>query len=361
MVKPVSDWVERLVRSDVRSMKAYHVADASGLVKLDAMENPYPWPGELQQQWIASLSGLEANRYPDPSGACVLARLREVMNIDPALDIILGNGSDEIIQLLIQALAKEDALVMSPEPGFVMYRVLADINRVRYRGVPLTTHFQLDLAAMLDCIDREQPAIIFLAQPNNPTGNLWDIDSIEAVIQASKGLVVIDEAYMAFTDSNFLPFLKLYPNVLIMRTLSKVGLAGMRLGFLVGQPQWVEQINKIRLPYNINVLTQLSVDFALQHYDVLKTQTAEIRAQRQQMMSKLQSVGGLEVFPSEANFILVREKAGKGSELFQHIKSAGLLVKNLDGAHALLANCLRLTVGDEAQNRQLFSAISAFY
>ncbi|MCB1616014.1 MAG: aminotransferase class I/II-fold pyridoxal phosphate-dependent enzyme, partial [Pseudomonadales bacterium] len=169
MVKPVKEWVQALIRRDVVEMKAYHVADASGLLKLDAMENPFSWPDDqLKQDWLASLSTIEANRYPDPQGDAVQASLRKVMGIDPDLGLMLGNGSDEIIQLLIQAVARDGAVVLAPEPGFVMYKVLAEINRVSYQGVPLTSSFQLDINAMLDAIERYQPAIIFLAQPNNP-------------------------------------------------------------------------------------------------------------------------------------------------------------------------------------------------
>ncbi|MCB1616560.1 MAG: aminotransferase class I/II-fold pyridoxal phosphate-dependent enzyme, partial [Pseudomonadales bacterium] len=181
----------------------------------------------------------------------------------------------------------------------------------------------------------------------------------EAIIAASKGLVVIDEAYMAFTDSNFLPYLKLYPNVLVMRTLSKVGLAGMRLGFLVGNEAWIEQINKIRLPYNINVLTQQSVVFALEHYDLLLRQSAVIREQRTRLAEKLKSFDKLEVFPSEANFVLVRLKTGNASIVFDQLKSRGILIKCQDGSHPLLDNCLRITVGDENQNDLLVQMLEA--
>ena len=348
--------VERWVRPEVRALQAYAVPSSDGLLKMDAMENPYPWPASMVADWQQRLQSASLNRYPDASAASLKARLRETMGIADECELLLGNGSDEIIQLLAMALAAPDRLLLAPEPGFVMYRMIATFTGMRYAGVPLDENFDLDLAAMLALIERDQPALIFLALPNNPTGNLFSADRVRAIIEASEGLVVLDEAYTAFTDADHLDLLS-YPNVLVMRTLSKVGLAGLRLGILIGRSEWLQELDKLRLPYNINVLTQLSAEFALDHYDVLMAQTREIRRERETLYSALQDIADVQVWPSDANFLLLR--CAQARAVHAHMKEQGVLIKCLDGAHPMLSDCLRFTVGAPAENERLLATFQA--
>lgn len=359
------DIIQQLIRPEIRALNSYHVPDASGLLKLDAMENPHAWPGALTSQWQEALSNIEANRYPDPSAKALKLRLRELMKLDAlqqesgqSLDILLGNGSDEIIQLIAMALANTERGIMAPEPGFVMYNMIARFVGMPYHGVALGEDFALDIDAFLVEIETHRPALIFLAVPNNPTGNVFDLSAIEQVIEASTGLVVIDEAYLAFTDSDLLELCAYHDNVVVMRTLSKVGLAGLRLGFLVGQTAWLSEFDKLRLPYNINVLTQASAEFALQHYDALMAQTRGLCEERTRLFNQLMQVDGLEPYESEANFILVRS-AKPAKAVFEAMKARGVLVKCLDGAHPSLASCLRLTVGTREQNERMLEALLA--
>lgn len=355
--KSPDELVERLVRPEIRALAAYHVNDASGLLKLDAMENPYHWPDDIRQAWLQRLGDAEINRYPQPDAPALKAALREVMGIRPEYAILLGNGSDEIIQIMAMALARPGSALLSPEPGFVMFSMISRFVGLDYHGVPLQDDFDLDLAAMLDAIARYQPALIFLAVPNNPTGNLYSEPKIRQLIEASEGLVVIDEAYTAFADAQLLSLLDDYPNVVVMRTLSKVGLAGLRLGMLIGSPLWLQEFEKIRLPYNIGVLTQLSAEFALQHYPMLMDQAAELRAQRAQLFSALEARKDVTVWPSQANFLLLRCETQPARSVFESLKREKVLVKCLDGAHPLLTNCLRVTVSTEAENRQFLEAL----
>lgn len=355
MTEP-SSLVARWVRPEVRALHAYVVPSSDGMLKMDAMENPYSWPDTMVADWQECMQGASLNRYPDATSSALKARLREVMGIADDMDVLLGNGSDEIIQLLAMAVAGQDRLMLAPEPGFVMYRMIATFAGMRYSGVPLDSNFDLDLAAMLAVIEREQPALIFLALPNNPTGNLFSADRVRAVIEASQGLVVLDEAYTAFTNADHLNLLQ-YPNVLVMRTLSKVGLAGLRLGILIGHPAWLQELEKLRLPYNINVLTQLSAEFALDHFNILMAQTSAIRKQRGELYSALQQIDKVKVWPSEANFLLLRcEQARK---VHGHMKTNGVLIKCLDGAHPALRDCLRFTVGAPAENARMLEAFRA--
>ena len=350
--------VKKLVRQEIQDLSAYPVPNSEGMTKLDAMENPYTWPAVAKEAWAEMLKTLPINRYPDPQAQHVKNELREVMGVSDDFDILLGNGSDELIQLLAMALAKPGATILAPEPGFVMYKMIATFCGMNYVGVPLTDDFELDESAMLAAIQEHQPELIFLAQPNNPTGNLWSQQSINKIIELASGVVVIDEAYTAFTDADYLDLLEEHEHVLIMRTLSKVGLAGLRLGLLVGRSEWLNELEKIRLPYNINILTQASALFALEHYDMLLVQTEQIRVDRLLLMRDLDSVKGLEVFPSEANFVLVRTPANMARNWFEELKQKNILIKCLDGGHELLKDCLRITVGTTDQNDQLVSALA---
>ncbi len=350
--------VKKLIRQEILDLTAYPVPSAEGMLKLDAMENPYIWPAVAREAWADLLKDVPINRYPDASGQMVKDALREEMGVNEQYDILLGNGSDEIIQMLAMAVAKPGATILAPEPGFVMYKMIAIFCGLNYVGVPLTADFELDEPAMLAAIAEHDPELIFLAQPNNPTGNLWDQGAIKHIIEASQGLVVLDEAYTAFTDADHLNLLEKYDHVLVMRTLSKVGLAGLRLGLLIGSKEWLGELEKIRMPYNINSLTQASALFALEHFDMLVMQTEQLRVDRVVLMNDLAAISGLEIFPSEANFVLVRTPDGMARHWFEDLKEKGILIKCLDGGHPLLKNCLRITVGTTDQNQRLVNALN---
>ncbi|MBK1653695.1 histidinol-phosphate transaminase [Allochromatium vinosum] len=352
--------IESLVRPEIRALKAYHVPESSGLIKLDAMENPYTWPEALQADWLETLRGLELNRYPDPQGLVLQAALREAMEIPEDMGLLLGNGSDELIQMLAFTVAAPGRKILSVDPGFVMYRMIGLFAGMDYVGVPLQAEdFSIDLPAVLEAIEREQPALVYLAYPNNPTGNRFDADDMVRIIEAAPGLVIVDEAYAPFTDSSFMGLVGDWDNLLVMRTVSKMGLAGLRLGYLVGPSEWLAEIDKVRLPYNVNVLTQVSAAFALKHKAVFDEQTRTIRAERARLQEALHRISGLHPYPSEANFILTRVPEGRAGALFEGLKQAGILIKNLDGAHPLLKDCLRFTVGSPAENAALVTALES--
>jgi histidinol-phosphate aminotransferase len=349
--------VERWVRPEIRALSAYQVPSSEGLLKLDAMENPYGWPDDLKSQWLELLQQVGMNRYPDPQAEGVKAGLLKVFGIPADYELLLGNGSDEIIQLLALAMTGSGRTILAPEPSFVMYRMIAIFTGMEYVGVPLEKDFDLDLSAMLEAIETHQPALVFLSQPNNPTGNLFGEEKIRRIIETSPGLVVVDEAYTAFTEADSLHLLGDYDNVVIMRTLSKVGLAGLRLGLLIGDGSWISQFEKLRLPYNINVLTQASAEFALQHFDVLTEQTQQLCQDRQCLYESLQALEGIKVWGSEANFFLVKMPEGRAGEIHGAMKGQGVLVKCLDGSHPQLKDCLRITVSTFIENEAMLAAL----
>lgn len=351
---------ETLIRPALRALSAYHVADARGMIKLDAMENPYAWPGELAEAWLAHLRDVRLNRYPDPAAHALKSRLRASLELPASYGLLLGNGSDEIIQLVAMAVAEPGRVLLALDPSFVMYRMIAAFSGMEFVGVPLkSADFSLDLDALLAAIECHRPVLVFIAYPNNPTGNLFPRDAIEQAIAAAPGLVVMDEAYAAFANASFLNRLGEFDNLLIMRTLSKLGLAGLRLGLLVGAPHWLNEIDKLRLPYNINTLTQLSADFALANQAILDAQARSICRERAEMLEALRALPGIQPFPSEANFILLRVPPGAADGLFDALRAAGILVKNLHPAGGSLRDCLRVTVGLPEENRAFLAALRA--
>ena len=346
---------EKLLRPEVLALHAYHVPPASGMIKLDAMENPYLLPRALREDIARLVADAEINRYPDAAARELKTAIGKVTNLPPGMDILPGNGSDEIIQLLALAVARPGAVLLSVEPSFVMYRMIATFTGMRYVGVPLTDDFLLDLDATLDAIKREQPALVFLAYPNNPTGNLFDADAVRQIIQAAPGLVVVDEAYYAFASDSFIPHLAHYDNLLVMRTFSKLGMAGLRLGFLAGRAAWLSQLEKLRLPYNVGVLPQLVATRLLEHHDVLLTQAEDIKLERTRLLALLDAISGVRAYPSAANFILFR--VAKATQIFEGLKRRGVLIKNLNGGHPALIDCLRVTIGTPAENERFVSAL----
>ncbi|MBI3899988.1 MAG: histidinol-phosphate transaminase [Gammaproteobacteria bacterium] len=358
MTNPIDKRLAALIRPEIRALKAYHVADARGLIKLDAMENPYGWPEELRAGWQDVLRAVEVNRYPDPGAVALTARLRDALAVPAPATLLLGNGSDELIQIILLALARPGAVVLAPTPTFVMYQMTATFVGMKFIGVPLPQNFALDRAAMLAAITQHQPAVIFLSYPNNPTGNLFDAADIDAILNAAPGLVIVDEAYHAFAEASFMDRLGKYDNLLVMRTLSKQGLAGLRLGVLAGDPKWIAELDKVRLPYNINALTQASAEFALTHRAAFDQQCAQIRAERALLQQALERLPGVDVWPSRANFLLFRPRTRPAGEIHAGLRQAGILIKNLDPSGGALAGCLRVTVGSPTENRAFVTALT---
>lgn len=346
---------DRLLRQDILSLHAYHVQPSPGMVKLDAMENPYSLPEALRREVAQAVANAAINRYPDASAQNLKNSIKVVSALPPEIDVLLGNGSDEIIQLLAMAVAKPGATLMSVEPSFVMYKMIAAFTGMNYIGVPLTEDFLLDLDAMLLAIKQHQPALIFLAYPNNPTGNIFDAEAIVQISNAAEGLVVVDEAYYAFASDSFLPQLGRYSNLLVMRTFSKLGMAGLRLGFLAGNKSWLEQLEKLRLPYNVSVLTQLVAEILLKHHEVLLQQAQQIKVDRAWLFERLVGTVDVHAYPSEANFILFR--LPRASKVFEGLKQRGVLIKKLDGAHPALVDCLRVTVGTAEENELFIKSL----
>ena len=351
--------IKERIRQDIRSMHAYAVQDSTGMIKLDAMENPHRLPAALQAQLGQRLGALALNRYPGSRVNDLRAALAGYAQMPDGFDIMLGNGSDELITMLALACDVPNAVMLSPLPGFVMYAMSAHLQGLQFVGVPLTADFELDEAAMLAAIAQHKPAITYLAYPNNPTANLWDDVAIENIINAvgqNGGLVVMDEAYQPFASKSYINRIAKHSHVLLMRTLSKFGLAGVRLGYMMGPKALIAEIDKVRPPYNISVLNCECALFALENKDVFTEQAKDLITQRAIVLEALGKMPGVKHWPSDANMILVR--VADSQKTFDSMKAQGVLVKNVSKMHALLANCLRLTVGTADENLQMLAALN---
>ena len=358
------------IRPDVRAMHSYVVQPSTGMLKMDAMENPFRMPAHLQAALGQRLGALALNRYPGERMLDLQAALAHYAGMPEGCAIVLGNGSDELISLVSLACALppeanggKRPVALAPVPGFVMYAMSAHLQGLDFVGVPLTADFELDEPAMLAAIAQHQPAITYIAYPNNPTATLWDEGAVQRIIDAAGaqgGIVVVDEAYQPFASRTWMDCMRAEParnqHVLLMRTLSKFGLAGVRLGYMIGAAALVAEIDKVRPPYNVSVLNGEAALFALEHADVFAAQAAELRAQRTVLVNELRQMPGIQkCWDSEANMVLVR--VADSARAYEGMKTRKVLVKNVSTMHPLLANCLRLTVGNAEDNAQMLAAL----
>ncbi|HCN89536.1 MAG TPA: histidinol-phosphate transaminase, partial [Oxalobacteraceae bacterium] len=305
------------------------------------------------------LADVAMNRYPVPTYVALKAKIRERLGVPAGYDVVLGNGSDELISMVSIACAQPGAKVLAPLPGFVMYAMSAQFAGLEFIGVPLKADFSLDLAAMLSAIARHKPAITYLAYPNNPTGTLFDACDMVEILRAvgDRGVVIVDEAYQPFAQASFMHRLAEFDNLIVMRTVSKLGLAGIRLGYMAASAALLAEFDKVRPPYNINVLTEAAAEFVLDHAAVLDAQAAAVRAERTRLSAALAALPGVEVFPSAANFLLIRVQ--DADEVFANLLRRKILIKNVGKMHALLANCLRVTVSTPHENALFLEALRA--
>jgi len=355
----LSDRIRQTLRQDVQSMHAYAVQPSAGFVKLDAMENPFTLPPELQRELGERLARVAINRYPGAGTAALAQELARHVDLPEGCALTLGNGSDELIDMLSVACMKPGATVLAPLPGFVMYEMSAKLRGLAFVGVPLRPDFELDADAMVAAIERHRPALTYLAYPNNPTANLFDdaaIDRVVAAVGEQQGLVVMDEAYQPFSSRTWMQKMAAHPHVLVLRTLSKFGLAGVRLGYLCGAAELIREIDKVRPPYNVGSLNAEAARFALEHADEYERQAAVLRSERESLLRELSAMPRVQPFPSEANMILVR--VPDSARAFEGMKARGILVKHIAGLHPLLANCLRLTVGTPDENALMLRALA---
>jgi len=350
-------FIEQWLRSDIKNIDAYHVPVSKDMIKLDAMESPFGVPEDLKVEFLKCIEQSEVNRYPEADPSPLKDTLRSLMDIPDEFGILLGNGSDELIQLLALACSKDD-LIMSFEPSFVMYELVSKYVNLEYFGVQLDSNFDINLSDALLIIEREKPKIIFIAYPNNPTGNCFDYDAIIEIIKSTNSMVILDEAYYAYSDKSFLSEISNFPNLLVLRTISKIGFAGLRLGLLIGDQETIAQLNKLRLPYNINALTQTSANFLLQDKQRIINNAQIIIEERRRLAHELSLFSKFKVYPSQTNFILVHSE--DAHSLHTALKENGILIKGFPKG-SKLSNFIRISVSEPVENNILIDAIRNYY
>ena len=354
----VSSLISTLIRPEIVALSSYHVPSAEGMLKLDAMENPYSLPANLQTELGELLAQVALNRYPVPSYTGLKSQLCHQFGVPAGFDVVLGNGSDELISMLTVACARPQACVMAPVPTFVMYEVSARLAGMAFVGVPLHPDFSMDLPALLTAIQHHRPALLFIANPNNPTGSWAAEQDLVAVLEAMAGigLVIVDEAYQPFAPDSMMRHLPTYPNLAVMRTVSKLGWAGLRLGYLSAANALLVEIDKVRPPYNINVLSAAAAEFLLDHTALFDAQAQQICTDRALLSAALAAIPTVEVFASQANFVIIR--VPHGDVVFNKLLEQQVLVKNAGKMHPLLKSCLRITVGSSAENQQFLASLA---
>ncbi|MDA7438294.1 histidinol-phosphate transaminase [Candidatus Pseudothioglobus singularis] len=350
-------FIEQWLRSDIKNIDAYHVPVSKDMIKLDAMESPFGVPDDLKVEFLKCIEQSEVNRYPEADPSPLKDTLRSLMDIPDEFGILLGNGSDELIQLLALACSKGD-LIMSFEPSFVMYELVSKYVNLEYFGVQLDSNFDINLSEALLIIEREKPKIIFIAYPNNPTGNCFDYDAIIEIIKSTNSMVILDEAYYAYSDKSFLSEISNFPNLLVLRTISKIGFAGLRLGLLIGDQETIAQLNKLRLPYNINALTQTSANFLLQDKQRIINNAQIIIEERRRLAHELSLFSKFKVYPSQTNFILVHSE--DAYSLHTALKENGILIKGFPKG-SKLSDFIRISVSEPVENNILIDAIRNYY
>ena len=350
-------FIEQWLRSDIKNIDAYHVPVSKDMIKLDAMESPFGVPEDLKVEFLKCIEQSEVNRYPEADPRPLKDTLRSLMDIPEEFGILLGNGSDELIQLLALACSKDD-LIMSFEPSFVMYELVSKYVNLEYFGVQLDSNFDINLSDALLIIEREKPKIIFIAYPNNPTGNCFDYDAIIEIIKSTNSMVILDEAYYAYSDKSFLSEISNFTNLLVLRTISKIGFAGLRLGLLIGDQETIAQLNKLRLPYNINALTQTSANFLLQDKQRIINNAQIIIEERRRLAHELSLFSKFKVYPSQTNFILVHSE--DAHSLHTALKENGILIKGFPKG-SKLSDFIRISVSEPVENNILIDAIRNYY
>ena len=347
--------LNQLVRQNIKDLRAYHVEEIPDGIKLHANENPYPPDPELLKRFQESLKDFASNRYPDPDCRDLKKAISKRIGV-PQDHLVIGNGSDELIMLLMQVFCNPGDAIAFPDPSFSMYSIIAQGLGLCPAPLPLNERWDFKAGDFLQAAKQADAKILFLSYPNNPTGNCFSETEIRQVMENYSGILVLDEAYQDFSGKTFLGDISTHNNLIVLRSLSKIGLAGLRVGYAVGAPEVVRQMNKVRLPYNSNAVSQAFAELLLTNFSLVQQQIDAILKERKRLLQALEKMERVTVFPSDSNFILFRV-AENGVSLFQKLMKDGVLIRDLS-AHPRLRDCLRVTIGTPEENDAFLSQLS---
>jgi histidinol-phosphate aminotransferase len=347
-----------LINANIRALKPYHLEPEACTIKLNQNENPYDWPREIKEEVARFCIERPWNRYPPFIPEELKNALADYAGSEKG-SIIAGNGSNEVLLVLLLSLVNRESTVVFCEPTFTVYKLLVNGLAATPQPIPLKNTLEYDIGAIVEAIKKYPGCVLILCSPNNPTGSALDEQDLRRILEVHKGFCIFDQAYVEFGGYNALPLLKEYPNLILTRTFSKAFAgAGLRLGYLVGNPAIVNEINKIKLPYNINFFIEYTALTLLKNRDAIFTTHATIKAERDALFQFLKTLPFDAVYPSAANFILVRCR--KQQRLFDMLKTAGILVRDVSN-YPMLENCMRISVGSTEENRSLKTALKSFF
>ncbi|MFU0801446.1 MAG: histidinol-phosphate transaminase [Xylanivirga thermophila] len=345
------------IKNCLKLFKNYKAENSRYKIKLDANENPFNMPYEVRKALANELLSGECktNRYPDPNADKLRTAIANYCNVSKE-QVIVGNGSDENIQMIVNAFVDREDKVLCPYPSFSMYEVYATIGGGITINIPLDENFEYDINTYKEAIDRYNPKVIFLCTPNNPTGNVISQDFITDILDYYQGLVIIDEAYYEFYGHTMLNDIIEYPNVIFIRTFSKAfGLAGLRIGYMVCNKNLAEQVLKVKPPYNINSFSQKAALYMLDNIEVINKHIQYIKDERQRLFEKLNQIENIKVFPSHTNFLLI--KTENIEQIRQSLKNEGISVRKFY-SEPLLDDYIRVTVGNAEENKLFLDVLS---
>ncbi len=345
--------IDSRVRKEIRELSPYAVPEVECPIKLDGNESPFSLPPELLGRVVGEIAKIPINRYPDPNAIGLRRKFSEKMGF-PLEGILLGNGSDELISMLLIAFSGGSGKVLIPVPTFSMFRLSTVALGLEPICVELDRHFDINLKRMLKVLREDDPDLTFLASPNNPTGNSFSEERIIGILENARGIVVVDEAYTDFCGISHIPLIEKYENLVVLRTMSKVGFAGIRLGILFARDHLVKEINKVRLPYNINFYSQKIAELILENLSFIGENIHLVVRERERVFNELKTLPRVEAFPSDANFILMR--VIDADSVHHELINRGVIVRNFNSP-GRLENCLRVTIGTPDENDSFIRAL----
>jgi len=349
--------MKNYLRSDLMDLAPYEEggSEITYKYKLDANESPWDIPDRVKEALARKIMDrANFNRYPDSNSTLLREAIGEYCNVSPN-KVIVGSGSDELIQILTTAFVDKGDSVIFPAPSFGMYKIFTLIAGGRPVEIPLDVDFKYSIEAFKSAIYQYKPKLVFICSPNNPTGNIIKANEVLEIAKDFDGIVVVDEAYGEFTQGTAVNLIDKCSNLVVLKTFSKaLGLAGLRIGYSISAPELAKQILKVKPPYNINSFSQQAAIITLENFDIVKKRVHEILKQREFLYQALRDMKGIKVYPSEANFLLIR--VPNGNHVWQKLLDRGILVRNFSQS-PYLENCLRVTIGGHKANQAVIDAM----
>ena len=345
------------IKSPVRELRAYTLSPDRASVKINQNENPWDAPQELKEESLRRLRAREWSRYPDFVPQSLHEKLAGFANWTPD-GVIAGNGSNELIQALLMVTIGEGRRVLISEPTFALYRQVATVLGGEVISVPLASALTYDADALLETIKQNTPDVTIICSPNNPTGSVISDEELSRLLEATSGIIAVDEAYFEFAGHTVMPLLDAHKNLVVFRTFSKaMAMAALRVGYLLAAPELAREIGKAVLPYNLNAVSQTIAETAVEMYDeTLAPLVKKIISERARLFVELERIKGLTVVPSQANFMLLRFSNIEPRHAFKELLQRDILVRDVSG-YPMLHDCLRVSVGTPEENDKLLAAL----